>query len=196
MESWTTAGVARGRLDLSNEGDTKVALRRYSVFILIVPLGSACSPMSMAKRGFTELKGASGKVVPIREAAPAFYQSLGSLRIESVSNTIDPVCPASMRELITSALHSAAAGATENLSGTGVCTADVEITYHQPPKGVQALIGKGAILIGRARLLDEHRDTQADLLIGVFSRAMRTTESEMADTFGKTLADHVVGRSD
>ena len=151
--------------------------------------------MSMAKRGYTELKGASGKVRPIRDAAPAFYQSLGQLQVGSVTNTIAPVCPESMRALIASTLQDCAADATEDLSGASTCTVDVDITYYQPPKGVQALIGKGAILIGRARLLDAPGETQADLLVGVFSRAVRTTESEMADSFGRTLAKHVVNGS-
>ncbi|MFH0981795.1 MAG: hypothetical protein V2A79_09680 [Planctomycetota bacterium] len=34
------------------------------------------------------------------------------------------------------------------------------------------------------------------LLVGVFSEALRTTEEEMATTFGKTLANHVAKRGE
>lgn len=173
-----------------------MTLKRCSVFVLMLSLGGGCSPMSMAKRGFTELKGASGKVVPVRDANHEFYRSIGTLKIGSVTNSIKPVCPLRMQSLITAALKTEAVDATNDLSGTRICTAEVEITYNQPPKGVQALIGKGAILLGRARLFDERQEMHADLLIGVFSKAMRTTEEEMATAFGRTLADHVIKRSD
>ena len=173
-----------------------LALRYCLALLPALSLGGGCSPLSMAKRGLTELKGASGKVMPIQEASQAFYRSTGALKIGSVVNTIGPVCPASMHVLIDGELKRQAAEAAEDLPGTEVCTAEVEITYNQPPKGVQALIGKGAILLGRARLFDEQRAMRADLLIGVFSRAVRTTESEMAAVFGKTLADHVVEQAD
>jgi hypothetical protein len=168
-----------------------VALRRCSIPVLLLLLSGGCSPFSVAKRGLTEVRGASGKVVPIREASPAFYRSIGRLEIGSVSNTIGPVCPPSMYALAGTALKESAAQASEKLPGAGVCTAEVDIMYHQPPGGIRALIGKGAVLLGRARLLDEHRETQADLLIGVFSEAMRTTEGELAGEFGKALAEHV-----
>ncbi len=170
--------------------------KRYFVLAFALLPASGCSPTSLAKRGYTELKGASGKVVPVREASAGFYGSVGELRIGTVVNTIMPVCPTGVHACIMSALREHAASATEKLSGNKVCTADVEIIYYQPPGGVMALIGKGAILLGRARLLDENRQMQADLLIGVFSRAMRTTDNEMADTFGDTLSGHVVEEGD
>ena len=173
-----------------------VALRYYLALLPALSLGGGCSPLSMAKRGLTELKGASGKVMPIQEASQAFYRSTGVLKIGAVVNTIGPVCPPRMCALIEGELKRQAAEATEGLPGTDVCTADVEIRYNQPPRGVQALIGKGTILLGRARLFDERREIRADLLIGVFSRAVRTTASEMAATFGKTLADHMVEQAD
>ena len=172
-----------------------MTLKCSFILALALSVGGGCSPIGMAKRGLTELKGASGKVVPVREARPAFYQSLGTLRIGSVSNTIAPVCPPRMHALVETALKGRAAATAEDLVGSRTCTAEVEIIYHQPPGGVTALVGKGALLLGRARLLDEQQELQADLLIGVFSSAVRTTEDEMATTFAKTLTDHVVERA-
>ena len=170
-----------------------VAYGRCSVLMVVVLcFGGGCSPMSMAKRGYTELKGASGKVVPVRQASPGFYRSIGSLNVTEVSNSIGPVCPASAHALISAATKTHAAAAGERLSGGEACTAEVSITYFQPPRGVGVLIGKGAILLGRTRLIDPQQQTRADLIVGVFSKAVRTTDEEMAEVFGRTLAEYVV----
>jgi hypothetical protein len=157
----------------------------------LVLWAGGCSPLSMAKHGLTEVRGASGKVVPVREATLAYYRSVGKLEIGTVTNTIAPVCPSSVQALTVAALREQAAKAKEKLPGSGVCTAEADITFYQPPGGVSALVGKGAILLGRAKLYDEQHQLQADLLVGVFSEAVTTGEDQLTAAFGKTLIEHV-----
>ncbi len=164
--------------------------RGIGLGVLLLAAGG-CSPLSVAKQGFTEVRGASGKIVPVREATAAYYQSVGKLEIGTVTNSIAPVCPSSMQALTVAALREQAAKAQEKLPGSTVCTAEADITFYQPPGGVSALVGKGAILLGRAKLYDDKHELQADLLIGVFSEAVTTGEDQLAAAFGKTLAEHV-----
>ena len=166
------------------------------VVLLFVVAASSWGCTTVAKRGLTELRGAHGKVVPVRDAAPGFYAGLAGIEIGEVSNTIAPVCPAAMQDLIASALQSAAVQAGEELDGTAPCKVNVDIAFYQEPGGAMAVVGKGALLLGRAAVLDEQSNQAADLLIVVSSKAMRTTSQEMADVFAKLLIGHIRGQGD
>ena len=67
--------------------------RVVGVCVAGVLVCSGCSPIGMAKQGLTELVGATGKVVPVRDVSPSFAASLGSVQMGTVSNSIAPVCP-------------------------------------------------------------------------------------------------------
>ena len=165
--------------------------------LLVIHSLCGCSPLGMAKRGLKELRGAHGKVVPVRDAAASFYAGLSGIDVGEVTNSIHPVCSAEMHSMIETALRAEAAGAASELQGSGgACTVDLDVSFHKPPGGALALLGKGALLIGRANVRDNQNESQADLLVVVSSEAMRTGRQEMADVFAQTLIGHLCSGGD
>lgn len=151
-----------------------------------------CSPFGMAKRGFTELRGAHGDVCAVTAAPPGFHEGLSGINIGEVGNTIEPICSPEMHRRIEAALRREAAKASEEMDGeNGPCTVDVDIVFNKEPGGAMALVGKGAVLIGRAAVRGPDGTPVADLLIRVASKAVRTTADEMADEFAQTLVARV-----
>ena len=165
-----------------------------SVLLLAVSTQYGCSPIGMAKRGLTELRGAHGCVYAITEAPAGFFGRLSGVRIGQVSNTIEPLCPPAMQRALAVALRSQAARASDDMEGDGgTCTVDVDITFNKKPGGVVALIGKGALLIGRAGVHDGNAGQVADLIVVVASKAVRTTSDEMVDEFASALIGYIRG---
>ena len=159
---------------------------------VMIPSACGCSPLSLATGGFKEVRGAHGKVVPVRDAPEVFYASLSSINIGEVTNTILPVCPAEMHAMVEQALRAGAEGASADLEGSGQsCTVNLDLTFNKAPGGAMALVGKGALLIGRADVRDAQAESQADLLVVVSSQAVRTKEQEMADAFAGTLIGYL-----
>jgi hypothetical protein len=152
---------------------------------------TGCSPLSLAKGGFTELRGAQGTVHAIAEPPAGFAAGLSGIEIGKVTNTIAPVCSEQMRQLVEIALRNRAAGASQEMTGTGVCTVDVDLTFNKEPGGVMALVGKGAMLIGRVVVRDAQGRQAADLIVVTASEAMRTTAREVAEEFADTVVKRV-----
>ena len=169
-------------------------MRQLSLGALLVvaPVHCGCGMFGMAKHGLTELRGAHGTVYAVTAAPSEFHESLSGIKIGKVRNTIEPVCPPDMRRIIEIALRDRAAEASAELEGSGgICTVDVDITFNKEPGGVLALIGKGALLIGRATVYGSDTRQVADLLVVVASKAMRTTADEMAEEFADTLIERI-----
>jgi hypothetical protein len=163
-----------------------------SLMLCVVAALVGCNPVSMAKHGFTELRGAHGQVYAVREAPAGFYQSLGGVTSGRVSNTIAPVCSPAMHRTIQGALQHQAREASAEMAGGGrACTVEVDITFNKEPGGVMALIGKGALLIGRVGVLDQKADKVADLIVVVVSEAVRSTPEEVAEEFASQLIGHI-----
>ncbi len=163
-------------------------MRQLSLLALLLAVLSTHSGCSVAKRGFTELRGAHGDTYAVRDARPEFYGKLSGITVGRVSNSIAPVCPASMRAAVENALRDRAAQASEAMTGDGgACTLDVDITFNKEPGGVMALAGRGALLIGRATVRGAGAGQAADLIVVVASKAMRTSSTEMAEVFADTL---------
>ena len=160
----------------------RISLSSLMLCVAATLLG--CNPVSMAKHGFTELRGAHGKIYAVREAPAGFYQSLGGVTIGRVSNNIAPVCSPMMHRTIQSALQHHAREASAEMAGGGPpCTVEVDITFNKEPGGVLALVGKGALLIGRVGVLDPKANRVADLIVVVASEAVRSTPDEVAGEF-------------
>ncbi len=158
---------------------------------------AGCSPLSLAKHGFAELRGAHGKIYAVSDAPAAFYEGLSGINIDEVRNTIEPVCSHQFAQMIEIALREEAAEASEDLVGAGgPCTVKVDISFNKEAGGATALIGKGALLIGRAAVLDTDAKQTADLLVVVASSAVRTGDQEVADEFAKTLVGYLRKKTD
>jgi hypothetical protein len=165
--------------------------RVVGVCVVGVLLCAGCSPFGMAKRGLTELRGATGKAVPIRDVSPSFAASLGSIQMGTVSNSIAPVCPPGMFTLLRGALERQTQAVSTDLSGSRSAVIDLDVSFYNPPGGALAVAGKAGLLIGRAKVKDDAGQEQGDVLIGVSSEAVRTTREEMADVFGQTLVGYL-----
>jgi len=156
---------------------------------------SACNPVSMATRGLTEIRGAHGRVVPVREAADGAYRRLGGVELGRVANSIAPVCPSAVQRELESSLIEKSAQASADLAGDDTCTVEVDITFYQKPGGALAVVGQGALLVGRANLSSRQGGSFADLLVVVFSEAIRTTPAEVAEEFAELLVGHIRQRA-
>ena len=168
----------------------KIPLFALAAAALVGQVG--CSPIGAARRAFTELRGARGKVFTIAAAPDEFHQGLSGIRIGRVSNTIEPVCRSETKQAIEAALTTVAEEMSAELDGEkGDCTVDVDINFYKGPGGVGALIGKGALLVGRARVHDRNPEQVADFIVVVASEAVRTTEEELAGVFARVLLEHV-----
>lgn len=165
-------------------------ISRIALLSFIGPACLGCSPMGMASRGITEIRGAHGSVFPIVEAPQAFYDTLGRIEVGRVDNSIGPVCPPPAHQAIEAALRTFASSAVQDLKGSDACRVDVDITFNKRPGGVTALIGKDALLIGRAAVHDRNDQQVADLLVLITSGAVFTTTDEMAQEFAKILLGH------
>lgn len=167
----------------------------WTLALLVVSSATGCT--TVAKRGLRELRGAHGKAVPVRDASADFYASLSSINIGEVTNSILPVCPAEMHAMVEQALRAGAEDASADLEGSGQsCTVNLDLTFNKAPGGAMALVGKGALLIGRADVREAQAESQADLLVVVSSQAVRTKEQEMADTFARTLIGYLCEAGD
>ena len=170
-------------------------MRQLSLGASLLILASTqygCSPLGMAKRGLTELRGAHGDVCAVTAAPPGFYEGLSGISIGEVRNTIEPICSSEMHRRIEAALRRKAAEASEEMDGESEpCLVDVDIVFNKEPGGAMALVGKGAVLIGRATVRGPDATPVADLLVRVASKAVRTTADEMADEFAETLVARV-----
>lgn len=165
--------------------------RVVGVCVVGVLVCAGCSPFGMAKRGLTELRGATGKAVPIRDVNPSFAASLGSIQMGTVSNSIAPVCPPGMFSLVRSMLEEQTRAVSTELNGDRSAVIDLDVSFYNRPGGALAVVGKSGLLIGRARVRDDAGREQGDVLIGVSSEAVRTTREEMADVFGRTLVGYL-----
>jgi len=162
------------------------------VFLAMVATQAGCSPFGLAKRGLAEIQGAQGKVFSLSEDDTAFYANMSGIRIGGVTNTIAPLCEPEMQQAVEKALGYFSEEASLGMSGSGgECTIAVDITFNAEPGGVVALIGKGALLIGRVAILDADSQQVADLIVMVSSEAVRTTSDEMAEEFAKTLIEYI-----
>ena len=170
-------------------------MRQLSLGASLLILASTqygCSPFGMAKRGFTELRGAHGDVCAVTAAPPGFYEGLSGISIGEVRNTIEPICSPEMHRRIEAALRRKAAEASDEMDGESEpCLVDVDIVFNKEPGGAMALVGKGAVLIGRATVRGPDATPVADLLVRVASKAVRTTAEDMADEFAETLVARV-----
>ncbi|UCG17220.1 MAG: hypothetical protein JSV19_04155 [Phycisphaerales bacterium] len=158
-------------------------------------LFSCSGCFTLAKRGLTEAQGASGKIIPVKECSASFYASLGGVKVRDMTNGIAPLCSPGMFMRIKTAVVGKASEVSQQLTGSDHAVLDVDVTFYKEPGGVLAVAGKSGLLIGRAIVTDDAGQQRGDLLIAVASEAVRTSETEMAETFGETLIGHIVKRT-
>jgi len=170
-------------------------LRLVLVSVSCVLVCGGCSPLSLARRGLTEFRGASGEVVPIRECSRGFCQSVGTIEPGGLTNSIAPVCPATMVSKLHASMVEEARQVSDRLSGSDRALVDVDVTYYHAPGGVMSVVGKAGLLIGRARVTDGDGTPQGDLLVTVSSEAVRTGQTEMADVLARTLCQYIADRA-
>jgi len=149
----------------------------------------------MAKRGWKELRGASGDVVAIRDCSTAFCRSVGTIEAGQVNNPIAPVCTSRMVSKLQTALGEESVEASGELGGSERAVVDVHVTYYNPPEGVLAVVGKSGLLIVRAQVSDGGGSQQGDLLVAVATEAVRSGETDMAKECAKTICKYIVDRA-
>jgi hypothetical protein len=165
------------------------------VVLGVLVLFSCSGCFTIAKRGLTEARGASGKIIPVKECSAPFYASLGGVKVREMTNGIAPVCSPGMFLKIKTAVLAKAGKVSQELTGGNPAVLDVDVTFYKAPGGLLAVAGKSGLLIGRAIITDDAGQQHGDLLIAVASEAVRTSETEMAEAFGETLIGHLVKRT-
>ena len=161
------------------------------VAVLIVA-GGGCSPTSIAKRGFKELKGASAKVQEIRAPRAADLQMYKSVRLGQVTNEIHRLCPPGMFTGLKTYLPAALTEIKDVYpGGEPVLTLDLHIHYAQKGGGLKAAIGSDQYLISRVYLRGPDTNPVGELILIAHSEAMRTSEGDMAKAAATKLARYL-----
>ena len=159
--------------------------------VLILTAGG-CSPTSIAKRGFKELKGASAKVFEVRPPRMADLQAYKSVRLGQAQNEIQQLCPPGMFSGMKTYVPAALTEIKDVFpGGEPALTVDVHIQYAQTGGGLKAALGSDQYLISRVFLRGQDTSPVGELVLVAHSEAMRTSELDMAKAAADGLADYL-----
>jgi hypothetical protein len=166
--------------------------RAVPLLAVLILAAGGCNPTSIAKQGFKELKGASGKVLPIQRPTGSDLQTYKSVRLNQVTNEIGRLCPPTLLSALKVAIPQALSEiADEYPGGEPVLSIDIAVQYAQTGGGIGAALGKDQYLISRVYLRDPDTNPVGQLVLVAHSEAMRTTEQDLAVAAAKKLAHYL-----
>ncbi|MFQ6049296.1 MAG: hypothetical protein ACE5K7_08030 [Phycisphaerae bacterium] len=162
---------------------------------LVVAAG--CSPISLAKRGLEEVRGASGELVVLQELSASAMADASRITVGPMVNDAGPDCPEPFRLELQDALRQAVARASTKMAkGSGpALRLEGKIVYFRHA-GARKLLGGMAMALARIRVVD----AASGQIVGranavASSKAVRAGREQLARAIAKEVAAWLARRA-
>lgn len=157
-------------------------------------VAAGCSPVSTAKRGLQEVRGAQAQISVIQPIPAADLATYSGVRVNQVVSGIGHLAPQSFVTALRAGLATEL-GKVEGFRATGSpLLLNAEVTFYKMGSAADALMGKEKMVIMHVVVSRAEGAKVGQLLAVVSTEAMRTGEQEIADALAKGVADYFEAR--
>lgn len=157
-------------------------------------VAAGCSPVSAAKRGLQEVRGAQAQISVIQPIPAADLATYSGVRVNQVVSGIGHLAPQSFVTAVRAGLAQEL-GRVDGFRATGsLLLLNAEVTFYQTGSAADTLLGKEKMAIVHVVVSQAEGAKVGEFLAVVSSEALRTSEQEIADALAKGVADYFEAR--